>query len=384
MTTLSDQTAATADITSGSASENTGATARPAPGQWRTLNLALLSEGYTFSARAEGKSQRTIEAVTASVRYLEEYLVGKGLPCELAAVTLDAMRGFVLFLQDKPRFVRHPYTPRQPGKLSAFSVSSYLRSLQAFFTWAEKEGLSVHNPFHSMKLPKTPYLIKPALTDEQVASILSAVDLKDPNGRRDYLAILILFDCGPRAAGLTGLKLHDIDMENQLFTFTEKGNRQRQVPYGVKVQKALWQYVKLYRPEPALPSIQNLLLTRSGRPITKDRLRGIVKKYCRKAGLDPTGISPHSFRRTAALKMFRAGANLFLIQSMLGHRQLSTTRGYIAMDKTDLQRMHRACSPADNLGLDCRTVKVSCSSEPTTSLTTRHLPQRNGSFLTLS
>jgi len=128
-----------------------------------------------------------------------------------------------------------------------------------------------------------------------------------------------------------------------------KGSKERLVPIGAKVQKALWKYMARYRPEPITPRYDQVFLTRDGHPLTKDRLEAIVERYGKKAGITGVRISPHTFRHTMAVTFLRNGGDVFSLQRILGHSQLEVLRGYVNLAQSDISRVHRRNSPADNL-----------------------------------
>jgi len=306
-------------------------------------------EGYHLSAQSEGKSPSTIAIVVASVRYLDQFLTSHNLSTNVSDIGVEELRRFIVYLRERSRFARHRFTKPQGGHLSGHTINGYLRALQAFWSWLAREDFIQENPFARLKIPKAPRKVVPIFSDEQLQHLLAAIDITSSVGYRDYTIILTLLDTGIRCSELTGLRLVDVNLESRLLKVWGKGSKERLVPIGAKVQKALWKYMARYRPEPITPRYDQVFLTRDGHPLTKDRLEAIVERYGKKAGITGVRISPHTFRHTMAVTFLRNGGDVFSLQRILGHSQLEVLRGYVNLAQSDISRMHRRNSPADNL-----------------------------------
>lgn len=314
-------------------------------------SLESLMEGYRLSARSEGKSLSTIAIVEASVRYLGEFLDSEGLSTEVGEIGANEIRRFIVSLRERPRFANHRFTRPQTGHLSGHTINGYLRGLRSFWSWLEREEFIEANPFRAVRIPKAPIKVIPTFTDEQLRALFGAVDTTSPTGCRDYAIMLMLLDTGIRCSELTGLRLTDVDLNGRLLKVHGKGNKERMVPVGAKVQKAVWKYLTCHRPQPATPRYDHVFLTRDGRPLSKDRLEAIVERYGKKAGIVGVRVSPHTFRHTMAVTFLRNGGDVFSLQRITGHSQLDVLRGYVNLAQSDISRVHQRNSPADNLEL---------------------------------
>ena len=310
--------------------------------------------GYRLSSLSEGKSQNTVAIVEAAVRYLEEFLAERGLPTDVAEIGTDELRRFSVYLRERPRFAHHRFTRPQPGHLSGHTVNGYMRAVQSFWAWLEREGFITENPFVRIKVPKAPKKVIPIFTEEQLRQIFDDIDTTSSTGYRDYTIILTLLDTGIRCSELTSLGLGDVNLDSRLLKVRGKGSKERLVPIGAKVQKAIWKYISRYRPEPAIPRYEQVFLTRDGYPLTKDRLEAIVERYGKKAGITGVRVSPHTFRHTMAVTFLRNGGDVFSLQRILGHSSLEVLRGYVNLAQSDISRVHQRNSPADNLGFTIR------------------------------
>ncbi len=148
---------------------------------------------------------------------------------------------------------------------------------------------------------------------------------------------------------LTGIKLGDLWFDDGHVKVLGKGNRERVVPFGREVGRALSCYVNSARPEPARPHHDFLFLTREGMPLTKTFLQNLVKRCGARAGIEGIRVSPHSFRHTAAVTFLRNGGDAFSLQRLLGHSSLDMTRRYCELADVDVKRAHMSASPVDNL-----------------------------------
>jgi site-specific recombinase XerD len=313
--------------------------------------LKKLLDGYRLSSLSEGKSPNTIAIVESSVRYLVEFLTSNNLSTDVSEIGIDELRRFGAYLRERPRFAHHRFTKPQSGRLSGHTVNGYMRALQTFWSWLGREDFIEENPFARLKIPKAPKKVIPIFTEEQLRQLFGAVDVTSPIGYRDYAIMLTLLDTGIRCNEFNRLRLPDVNFESRLFKVWGKGSRERLVPIGAKVQKAIWKYINRYRPDPASPRYDHVFLTHDGHPLTKDRLEAIVERYGRKAGITGVRVSPHTFRHTMAVTFLRNGGDVFTLQRILGHSQLEVLRVYINLAQADISRVHQRNSPADNMEL---------------------------------
>ncbi|MDM8000618.1 MAG: tyrosine-type recombinase/integrase [Dehalococcoidia bacterium] len=313
--------------------------------------MGRLLSGYVLCATSEGKSQKSVAIVADSVGYLEEFLIKHKGDANVAEVTPTEIRAFILYLKEKRRFDNHPLNPAQQRGLSGHTINTYLRSIRIFFSWLTAEGITNENPFHRVKIPKAPRKVVPTFSDSQISTLLGAIDTASPSGYRDYVMILMLLDTGLRVSEMAGLRLSDVSIADGMLKVLGKGNKERAVPMGRQVAHHLWRYISLCRPEPSTPRIDHVFLTRDGRPLSKDRVEKLMRRYGGKAGLTGVRSSPHTLRHTAAVSFLRNGGDVFSLQRMLGHSTLEMTRRYCELADVDVKRAHVTASPVDNLGL---------------------------------
>lgn len=320
-------------------------------GDRHSTELNNLIEYEAFSGRSEGKSEKSIDLTALALCKLGRFLKEKHLPTDARMIDAEDIRAFILHLQGSRRFADHPYARRQDRGLSGLSINCYLRAIRAAWNRWVAEGLVDRNPFDKVRVPKAPKKIIPTFSREQIGALLGAIDTSTAEGFRDQLLILMYLDTACRLTEVTNLKVDDANLKDQCLKILGKGQRERIVPFGVTLQKLLWRYLNLYRPQPALPGRDYVFLTREGRPLTKNRVEAILRKYGHKAGIKGVRCSPHTLRHTACVFWVRNGGDLFSLQRITGHSSLEVLRGYVNLAQSDVNSAHRRYSAIDNLEL---------------------------------
>lgn len=317
-----------------------------------TTQLAALHRlitGYQLCAATQGKSPNAIAIVIRSVTYFVDFLASHGMTVDVTGVSHREIRAFILHLQQKKSFSNHRFNHPQDRGLSGHTINCYLRSLRIFFSWLVSEGIMESNPFDRVKIPRPPRKVIATFTDSQIQQLLAAIDIRSPEGFRDYTIILTLLDTAMRVSELCHLRLDNVWLEDGSLKVLGKGNKERLIPIGRQVQRLLWRYINRHRPEPAAPSCNFVFLTRDGRPLTKDRVEKIIAYYGKKAEISGVRCSPHTLRHTAAIRFLRNGGDVFSLQKILGHASLEMTRRYCEVADIDVKRAHTTASPVDNL-----------------------------------
>ncbi len=313
--------------------------------------LDQLIEYESFAGRAEGRSRNTIDLTIIALSKLKDFLSSHELPTDVSLLSTKDIRSFILHLKSSKRFSGHPFINDCGNNLSATSINSYLRAIRAAFNRWVAEGFIEQSPFEKIRIPKAPKRVIPTFSQEQIGALLSAIDITTPTGFRDYLLILLYLDTGCRLTEITNLRIGDVNTAERCFKVFGKGSKERFVPIGVTTQKLLWKYIKLHRPEPAMPRFEHVFLTNDGRPLTKNRVEAMMKKYGRKAGITGVRCSPHTLRHSACVFWIRNGGDIFSLQRITGHSSLEVLRGYVNLAQEDISAAHQRYSAVDNLDL---------------------------------
>jgi site-specific recombinase XerD len=324
-----------------------------------SIELLSLVSGYSLCAQTEGKSKNTVAIVINSITYLYLFLSSNGLSTDVTHIGAEEIRAFILYLQQKRCFSNHPYSKAQDRRLSGHTVNTYMRSIRAFWSWLVEEEVIESNPFSRLKIPKPPKKIMTTFSQSQLESLLGVMN-GSAEGYRDMVIILTLLDTGLRVNELINLKVENIWLDEGLIKVLGKGNKERLVPIGKQIRKLLWRYITQYRLEPARSNLDNLFLTRDGRPLTKNRVDSIMKHYGRMAGLTGVRCSPHTLRHTFAINFLRNDGDIFSLQKILGHSSLEMTRRYCELANVDIKKAHATASPVDNMAIERKLAIARC------------------------
>jgi len=223
-----------------------------------------------------------------------------------------------------------------------------VRAIRSFFSFLEGEEILPLNPMRKVKVPRAPRKVMPTFTEAEVGRLLAQPDKRTAEGFRNYAVMLTLLDTGLRVSELCGLALDDVDLQNGYLHVTGKGDRERHVPVGARVSRALMRYRTVQRPGDT--GCDSFFLTRDGQPLVKRRVQCFIREYGRIAGIK-TRCSPHTFRSSSAVLYLRAGGDPFTLQKKLGHSSLTMTRRYSDLADSDIRAAHLKYSPADRLRL---------------------------------
>ena len=222
-------------------------------------------------------------------------------------------------------------------KLSKRSQSRLLSALRSFFDWLVLEGDRKDNPCDAVDSPKLGRYLPEVLSVEEVSSIMESVDLSSWNGVRDRAILEVLYGCGLRVSEATGLLISHVYLDEGFVRVVGKGDKERIVPMGEMAVDAIRKYLEV-RPVPESPKYGDIMfLNRFGKPISRVALFNMVKRQAMLAGVAKE-ISPHTFRHSFATHLIENGADLRVVQEMLGHESILTTEIYTHIDSSTWQK----------------------------------------------
>ena len=212
--------------------------------------------------------------------------------------------------------------------ISKRSQARLVSSLRTFYSYLEMEGKVDKSVAELLELPKLPTRLPVVLSVEEIESILRIIDLSLPEGHRDKAIIELLYSCGLRVSELVNLKISDIFFEEEFIRVIGKGDKQRLIPVGAPAIDAIKLYLKQrLHINPITKDSDILFLSRRGRRMNREMVFLIVKREAEKAGITKS-ISPHTFRHSFATHLVENGADLRVVQQMLGHESILTTEIY--------------------------------------------------------
>jgi integrase/recombinase XerD len=228
--------------------------------------------------------------------------------------------------------------------LAASSIKLIVVALKIFFRFLATKGLIARDPSEALTLPRIERYLPETLNELQVEQLIESVDTKISLGLRDRAMIELLYASGLRISELANARLEHFSEEG-ILRVTGKGNKTRLVPVGRKACEALAVYLSAERPKLVKRrSGSELFLSSRGTKLTTVRIWQIVKKHARHAGME-TNIYPHLLRHSFATHLLSNGADLRIIQEMLGHADISTTQVYTHVDQQRLKAVHRKFHP---------------------------------------
>ena len=221
--------------------------------------------------------------------------------------------------------------------LSERSQARVLSSLKSFFDWLVLEKTLKDNPCDRVDAPKIGRYLPDVLSEEEVVSLIDSVQLDTWQGARDRAILEVLYGCGLRVSEAVALQISCMFLDEGFIRVIGKGNKERLVPIGEMAVEAVKAYMDV-RPDPYDSVSSDLLfLNRFGRSLSRVSMFTMIKKQAVAAGIRKE-ISPHTFRHSFATHLLEHGADLRMVQEMLGHESISTTEIYTHIDNSTWQK----------------------------------------------
>jgi integrase/recombinase XerD len=251
---------------------------------------------------------------------------------------------------DKPRAVTlsilsEYLAERKNGGLAAASIKLIVVALKIFFRYLANKGAIARDPAEALALPRIERYLPETLNELQVEQLIEKIDTKTAHGWRDRAMIELLYASGLRISELANARLENFAAEEGILRVTGKGNKTRLVPVGRKACEALASYLSMERPKLIKRRTSSeIFLSERGTKLTTARIWQIVKTHARHSGLE-ANIYPHLLRHSFATHLLSNGADLRIIQEMLGHADISTTQVYTHVDRQRLKAVHRQFHP---------------------------------------
>ena len=227
------------------------------------------------------------------------------------------------------------YLSARSDTLSKRSQARLLSAFRSFFDWMILEGAMKENPCDGVDPPKIGRYLPEVLSVQEVDDIIASVDTSTPAGLRDRAILEVLYGCGLRVSEAAGLRLSDIFAKEGFLRIVGKGDKERIIPLGEMAAEALEAWYGA-RPEPCRGYEDFVFLNRSGKSLSRVSIFNMVKKQAMLAGVRKE-ISPHTFRHSFATHLVENGADLRVVQEMLGHESILTTEIYTHMDSSSWQ-----------------------------------------------
>jgi len=249
----------------------------------------------------------------------------------LDKVTKHTIREYIMWLVDQ--------------KVAKSSITCKLSAIRSFYNYLQKEELLKENPLDKISSPKQDKKLPSYLTGDEMNRFLAAPDVSTPVGLRDKAILELLYASGLRVSEVAHLTSSQIDMESREIRVMGKGSKERLVLMGKPAQAAITAYLKEGRPQLlGKKKTEAVFINRYGKQLIERRIQKIVTKYARMGGIKKR-VHPHTIRHTFATHLLDGGADLRVVQELLGHASLTTTQIYTHVSKTQAKKVYLAAHP---------------------------------------
>nr|MBC7245420.1 tyrosine-type recombinase/integrase [Chloroflexota bacterium] len=294
----------------------------------RQTELAQDITAFVVDRQARGLSPRTCEYYSKELRHLQAYLEGRGVR-RVRDVTADHIRQYLLHLSQRGR--------------NAGGCHCAYRVAKTFLRWAWAEyGLAPPCPIAKVTAPRVPQQQLDPVPLSNLKAMLATCERHTFHGDRDRAILLCLLDTGARASEFLALDVRDVNLSTGAVIIRHgKGGKFRTAFVGAKARRELVRYLRHRSDSGAL------WVTIEGKRLTYAGLRQVVRRRALAAGVPVPSL--HSFRRAFALACLRGGMDVYSLQKLMGHADLTVLRRYLQQSEADLQAAHAKSGPVDNL-----------------------------------
>jgi integrase/recombinase XerD len=319
-----------------------GRTKRPATAEPLDPLEAAVAQYLEWIA-VHGFSGDTVNTRRAYLGYFREWCHERGLaePIEITRPILERYQ----------RWLYH-YRKANGQPLGFRTQHTRLQDIKSFFQWMARQNLLLHNPASEIVLPRMEHrLPKYVLTAEEAEQIIQQAIVTDPEGLRDRAILETFYSTGMRRMELANVKIYDIDADRTTLTIRQgKGRKDRVIPIGERALAWIDKYMRESRPQLLTGGGDDgtVFLTHMGEPFDRKQLTSLVRRYLIDSKVGKMG-GCHLFRHTVATLMLENGADIRVIQEMLGHAKLTTTELYTRVSINLLRQVYSATHPAAHL-----------------------------------
>ncbi len=278
----------------------------------------------------DGLSRNTLESYRRDLNKFAEWLA-KQRGCGLQAASHADIQGFLAHLY------------KQEAKST--STSRAISSLKRLFRYLLRQNIITADPTLQIATPKLPRSLPKNLTEEDVELLLNAPDVETPLGMRDRTMLEVLYASGLRVSELVGLSVAQVSLDMGVTRVIGKGSKERLVPLGEEALDWVKKYLAEARPALLLGKVTDaLFVTQRGEGMTRQMFWYLIRKYAKQGGLHKP-LSPHTLRHAFATHLLNHGADLRVVQMLLGHSDISTTQIYTHVARERLKQLHAQHHP---------------------------------------
>ncbi|MEK7867820.1 MAG: site-specific tyrosine recombinase XerD [Candidatus Omnitrophota bacterium] len=290
----------------------------------------LIEQFLSYISVERGMANNTLSSYKRDLYKFADYLKSKKID-SIDKVSRQMINSFMMAEKDRG--------------LGSNSISRELACIKSFFKFLLKENIIKENAATIIESPKLWKKLPFTLSVSEVEALLNAPNVRDLMEMRDKACMELMYATGMRVSELVNLKMDDINMGVGFAKCLGKGSKERIVPFGKKAKESLERYLEKSRPQFLKKNISNyLFLTRLSKPMSRQTFWKIIKRYVKAARIKKN-ITPHSLRHSFATHILERGADLRIVQEMLGHADISTTQIYTHVSKDRLKSIHQKFHP---------------------------------------
>ena len=303
---------------------------------------ALLTEYHEWLAVERGLAANSLQAYRRDLRRYAGYLAAQGIT-DAATIGEHTVHGYVAHLEALRDDDGHP-------QFAPASVARSVVAVRSFHRFCAREGYLPTDPSEEVGAPRVPQGIPKALDEEQVTRLLGAVEGDTPRAERDRALLELLYATGIRISEAVGLDLEDLDLEDGLLRVLGKGDKERVVPVGRTASAAIVAYLREGRlalrnaRSRRVTDTDAVFLNARGTRLSRQACWTIVRGAGARVGLQEQ-LSPHVLRHSCATHMLDHGADLRIVQELLGHATISTTQVYTKVSPERLRAVYETAHP---------------------------------------
>jgi len=301
----------------------------------------LVEDFLTYLRHERGQSELTAKTYAALLGKFTTWAEAQGVS-NWRDVDLKCLMGFLETERERVPLDQ----PKKPtARMSSESIYLQIAALRAFYKYAENEKLLPVNVAENLSLPRRWKRLPKALTNAEVDQLLKPLPVETPETLCDQAILELAYASGLRLAELRTVRLEQLHLEAGFINVIGKGNKERVVPVGKVAIEAINRYLNAARPKLVTPkSPATLFLSRRGTPFASVSMWWRVKRRVRMAGI-ARNVTPHMLRHSFATHLLEHGADLRVIQELLGHTNISTTEIYTHVAGSRLREIHRKFHP---------------------------------------
>ena len=291
---------------------------------------SLLDEFLNYLTVERGLSKNTISSYGTDLAHFITYLEAKGVS-DIDRLKRQEIMNYLLSLKEKD--------------ISSNSISRALVSIKMFYKFLMQERLAKEDVAGVLESPKLVRPLPNVLGITEVDKLLSAPDTRDWMGIRDKAALELMYATGMRVSELVELKMEGLNLDVGFIKCVGKGSKERIVPLGKAAKEALERYIEKVRPK-LIKSKQDshVFISRLGKKISRMTFWKMIKTNAKKARIKKD-VTPHTLRHSFATHLLERGADLRVVQELLGHADIATTQVYTHINKERLKSIHRQFHP---------------------------------------